>query len=134
MRRSARFAHAPPGLKRGKLLGLGGGQPTLGNGSAAVALRAVVHRLAVRLVALAACILAMLGGMRIVGGIEICSCSLEIGARGDLLAVLGDMVAIAVEAKLVLFDAAGLDEVRNCLLYTSPSPRDRTRSRMPSSA
>ena len=23
---------------------------------------------------------------------------------------------------------------RNCLLYTSPSPRDRTRSRMPSSA
>ena len=28
-----------------------------------------------------------------------------------------------------------LDEVlRGCLLYTSPSPRDRTRSRMPSSA
>ena len=25
-------------------------------------------------------------------------------------------------------------EVLNCLLYTSPSPRDRTRSRMPSSA
>ena len=25
-------------------------------------------------------------------------------------------------------------EVRPCLLYTSPSPRDRTRSRMPSSA
>ena len=25
-------------------------------------------------------------------------------------------------------------EQRNCLLYTSPSPRDRTRSRMPSSA
>ena len=31
---------------------------------------------------------------------------------------------------------AGLkkDEVIGCLLYTSPSPRDRTRSRMPSSA
>ena len=36
----------------------------------------------------------------------------------------------------------GLEEIlkrleehdRNCLLYTSPSPRDRTRSRMPSSA
>ena len=28
--------------------------------------------------------------------------------------------------------AFGLD--RDCLLYTSPSPRDRTRSRMPSSA
>ena len=26
------------------------------------------------------------------------------------------------------------EEVINCLLYTSPSPRDRTRSRMPSSA
>ena len=26
------------------------------------------------------------------------------------------------------------DWVRSCLLYTSPSPRDRTRSRMPSSA
>ena len=28
----------------------------------------------------------------------------------------------------------GLKEVEYCLLYTSPSPRDRTRSRMPSSA
>ena len=27
-----------------------------------------------------------------------------------------------------------LIDVRTCLLYTSPSPRDRTRSRMPSSA
>ena len=26
------------------------------------------------------------------------------------------------------------DEMEICLLYTSPSPRDRTRSRMPSSA
>ena len=26
------------------------------------------------------------------------------------------------------------DECIDCLLYTSPSPRDRTRSRMPSSA
>ena len=25
-------------------------------------------------------------------------------------------------------------DVKSCLLYTSPSPRDRTRSRMPSSA
>ena len=28
----------------------------------------------------------------------------------------------------------GCDEMNCCLLYTSPSPRDRTRSRMPSSA
>ena len=27
-----------------------------------------------------------------------------------------------------------VDEATTCLLYTSPSPRDRTRSRMPSSA
>ena len=26
------------------------------------------------------------------------------------------------------------DVINSCLLYTSPSPRDRTRSRMPSSA
>ena len=33
------------------------------------------------------------------------------------------------------FHQAGVDGVINaCLLYTSPSPRDRTRSRMPSSA
>ena len=30
--------------------------------------------------------------------------------------------------------AAKADPMPNCLLYTSPSPRDRTRSRMPSSA
>ena len=29
---------------------------------------------------------------------------------------------------------SGLGYYRRCLLYTSPSPRDRTRSRMPSSA
>ena len=29
---------------------------------------------------------------------------------------------------------AGVEQLRSCLLYTSPSPRDRTRSRMPSSA
>ena len=30
--------------------------------------------------------------------------------------------------------AKNMDSAWNCLLYTSPSPRDRTRSRMPSSA
>ena len=33
-----------------------------------------------------------------------------------------------------LDDSGGLAQDQNCLLYTSPSPRDRTRSRMPSSA
>ena len=32
------------------------------------------------------------------------------------------------------FDVTGHDEVRDCLLYTSPSPRDVEESRMPSSA
>ena len=31
-------------------------------------------------------------------------------------------------------DVEGYDDMVICLLYTSPSPRDRTRSRMPSSA
>ena len=36
-------------------------------------------------------------------------------------------------------DSENLDQIydsliKHCLLYTSPSPRDRTRSRMPSSA
>ena len=34
------------------------------------------------------------------------------------------------EVRRLLFNRMG----SNCLLYTSPSPRDRTRSRMPSSA
>ena len=33
-----------------------------------------------------------------------------------------------------LLDITNADKVYDCLLYTSPSPRDRTRSRMPSSA
>ena len=35
------------------------------------------------------------------------------------------------EVEAIVFAAA---EPLSCLLYTSPSPRDRTRSRMPSSA
>eukprot|EP00657_Telonema_sp_P-1_P002294 TRINITY_DN15387_c0_g1_i1.p1 TRINITY_DN15387_c0_g1~~TRINITY_DN15387_c0_g1_i1.p1 ORF type:complete len:118 (+),score=55.08 TRINITY_DN15387_c0_g1_i1:63-416(+) len=38
------------------------------------------------------------------------------------------------ESSLVPLQQELADEIENCLLYTSPSPRDRTRSRMPSSA
>ena len=39
------------------------------------------------------------------------------------------------ELRRLAAQAASLNaELRDCLLYTSPSPRDRTRSRMPSSA
>ena len=43
----------------------------------------------------------------------------------------GDVRQILDQAESAIFDVA---QSRNCLLYTSPSPRDRTRSRMPSSA
>ena len=33
-----------------------------------------------------------------------------------------------------VIERKALDKILACLLYTSPSPRDRTRSRMPSSA
>ena len=64
------------------------------------------------------------------------------GAAGDQTDVddveagpVGDSWAVAAFG--VVVDVSG-DELRDrcpgCLLYTSPSPRDRTRSRMPSSA
>ena len=34
----------------------------------------------------------------------------------------------------LMADATYIEPIHCCLLYTSPSPRDRTRSRMPSSA
>ena len=39
-----------------------------------------------------------------------------------------------VQAMATLINSKKPDVFRCCLLYTSPSPRDRTRSRMPSSA
>ena len=42
--------------------------------------------------------------------------------------------AEAVIKKICSLEGAEDGEVFSCLLYTSPSPRDRTRSRMPSSA
>ena len=37
-------------------------------------------------------------------------------------------------ARKIENSVATLQGIKHCLLYTSPSPRDRTRSRMPSSA
>ena len=51
-------------------------------------------------------------------------------AFGELLA-LGSLVS---EGKLVRLSGQDTRRGTFCLLYTSPSPRDRTRSRMPSSA
>ena len=63
------------------------------------------------------------------------------GLRVALNRLLGEHVLLAAGPTNAALDgrnddfeaaAAALDE--NCLLYTSPSPRDRTRYRMPSSA
>ena len=45
-------------------------------------------------------------------------------------------MALILKPKFVIADepTTALDVLIHCLLYTSPSPRDRTRSRMPSSA
>ena len=46
----------------------------------------------------------------------------------EKMALMADIKEVYAEAKGVGFD------VKTCLLYTSPSPRDRQKSRMPSSA
>ena len=43
-------------------------------------------------------------------------------------------VAIALAGETAAETYLDIDQIVSCLLYTSPSPRDRTRSRMPSSA
>ena len=45
--------------------------------------------------------------------------------------VSSNFLALLKRVRTALF---AIDEAHCCLLYTSPSPRDRTRSRMPSSA
>ena len=50
-----------------------------------------------------------------------------------LLFLIGGFLVFFMAAGFAMLEA-GLVRSKNCLLYTSPSPRDRTRSRMPSSA
>ena len=66
--------------------------------------------------------------------------------RDNWCAFLSDYIVFRLYiAKYILKDYAkdytpllhifeGIHQIEDCLLYTSPSPRDRTRSRMPSSA
>ena len=53
----------------------------------------------------------------------------EISRDGNTL-----LVAVLERPSLESVDIKGNKDIKTCLLYTSPSPRDRTRSRMPSSA
>ena len=52
--------------------------------------------------------------------------------------ILGSLAHISMLQSIGLLTEEELkqltEELRNCLLYTSPSPRDRQKSRMPSSA
>ena len=47
-----------------------------------------------------------------------------------IVTVAGEAVSQEVKEKIIL----AVGNVEGCLLYTSPSPRDRQKSRMPSSA
>ena len=57
-------------------------------------------------------------------------------ASGNKNAILPMIAAcILTDQEVILDNVPDIVDVRHiCLLYTSPSPRDRTRSRMPSSA
>ena len=52
----------------------------------------------------------------------------------DKLAGQYDFIIVDCSPSLGLVTINALTAANSCLLYTSPSPRDRTRSRMPSSA
>ena len=53
---------------------------------------------------------------------------------GDVAALVVVSGALNADAHPACFAPAEGNHGESCLLYTSPSPRDRTRSRMPSSA
>ena len=55
-------------------------------------------------------------------------CIKVLGGSGRMIAGVGDVIVISVK------EAIPRGKVKNCLLYTSPSPRDYAASRMPSSA
>ena len=61
---------------------------------------------------------------------------LPIGINKELKALnlKKDQVLMVGDQLITDIQAGNLAGVTTCLLYTSPSPRDRTRSRMPSSA
>ena len=56
----------------------------------------------------------------------------KLGVDRDVLGVVGPLGEVTGAAAGPVLTSDGLAWL--CLLYTSPSPRDRTRSRMPSSA
>ena len=47
---------------------------------------------------------------------------------------IGEVLYSSIKSDSDMFRSYVMSSPNSCLLYTSPSPRDRTRSRMPSSA
>ena len=57
------------------------------------------------------------------------------GGVGSIVNQINEINANIAAISQAMQSSADIEaQYRNCLLYTSPSPRDRTRSRMPSSA
>ena len=63
-----------------------------------------------------------------------------INEANNLPLLLSDLSGIQKDGEIIIVDCGSEDKtidianIYGCLLYTSPSPRDRIRSRMPSSA
>ena len=58
----------------------------------------------------------------------------ELGVSNSHKVNLQNTQEVSAELSILLEKEEIVEEPLPCLLYTSPSPRDRTRSRMPSSA
>ena len=71
-------------------------------------------------------------GVRMVGAVA--NQEVILGTTGQTLTIRHDTVDRTSFMPGVLVGVKRVAEFPGCLLYTSPSPRDRTRSRMPSSA
>ena len=87
-----------------------------------------------------ALLIGAVGGMIIIGGVELVERVLHIDDPVGAIAVhgfcgaAGTLMVGLFASEGGLFYGGGFSLLGVCLLYTSPSPRDRTRSRMPSSA
>ena len=55
-------------------------------------------------------------------------------AWGYIMSVIGILIVITGGIQVVLISSMKYMQMKGCLLYTSPSPRDLSTSRMPSSA
>ena len=58
----------------------------------------------------------------------------DLSLEDAVIVLVGNKLDLTEQRVVTNEQALELASTNNCLLYTSPSPRDRTRSRMPSSA